>query len=1147
MLALPQLVGTGTAIAAAASGLVFGQPTESGFSSTNNNSTSRRRTHKRHRSNTDCEPSFHPRLAHLTSRRPATSAAIASTGTDEPPYYTTLPRPPSSSRPPPSRYQRPLSRQFTPPKLGSRRSSYANQAEPSTPTIPEVTSDSVSSNGSWLRRLSIRPLSRHESCKSSAGLDSPSIFSHGSSAPILSPAGSAAPPLPPNKLVKRAPPDYHNDANAVPRRRTKSHLPPFRRPATSHQRSATLHQFQPPSDVVSQSSPRKFSFDQLSRTRSVLTPSPVESGAPPATPAATKPAWASFFHSRTASLGGRSGTSRLSELGPSLRSLTSKRIRLGGNENPRVHLVKPRMVSSASAPPILTPPAEVQEEPDRPAEPESEAEQPEASQDDSPNHETKRSLSMSLSSAGIWVSKTSGSLRRPKRGDEPKDGNKRHVSDPTNGFQPAAGHGASTPLELAMPAMAQEKQGSALDSAGNVHLRTRKRNSSSPLPPLSRLSSFNVDMSRLGTPSGVPAHHVRPNQPSGSSTSSTAMSQLRSTHHDRSSTMASSEGDTRECTSGDDDDTDFKSDTMFDSLRTVASGRNRAVDTPLDSLYDESPPSTAGNGRKKRLSIQEILGKSWDEDDNRILEEDENMSTPVRTIRRIDTGLANQEMPPSPRFSIGYLPEDISPTTKDFGRLSFEDDFDEDWALDDDALCNPLSPPSKGSSLNSRGMNPKVRLALENISGNGFLEVPPIQTPIEERPLSNIFDWSESSIHDRSDADGMSPRPKTACAKQELDSRGGRLAIRKVPAPLHVRSQSVPVLHDLPDQLKPNGAKYGTWGLGTKTASEDWDDDFEFGGSNVDNEDKDEAKLFPVPESIRATQPSVKAHSGQIRELSLLVNDLKRLCRHGRDMDMLDGSSRTLWKEAEGIIALASPDEDSDSEDSDSDSNSDSNSSTNLDAFELDQRHSDVVFDAAALDRLDAAFDGNEPAMSKTAVVRERHSPRRRSVFSPEDDIFGNWSMSEGTHDQSNRTSRPRTPENRPNKPNDVNGAVRSVMEAMQHRPISEPVLDHMHKDDKMHFDTNSLKALVKRAGDLRDALSDLIRRADQITSSPIRTPKHERQSSSSPAFTRVFDDPGSSPPRRLLMSRGNTSIRESTPDRSPSGLPQRLQMMTVG
>ncbi|KAM6533049.1 hypothetical protein FALCPG4_006078 [Fusarium falciforme] len=584
--------------------------------------------------------------------------------------------------------------------------------------------------------------------------------------------------------------------------------------------------------------------------------------------------------------------------------------------------------------------------------------------------------------------------------------------------------------------------------------------------------------------------------------------------------MESSE-DTRDCTSGDDDDTDFKSDTMFDSLRTVGSGRARAVETPLESMYDESPPSTAnGNGKTKRLSIHEMLGRTWDED-NKIMEEDENV-TPVRTVNRD----ANRRE--SPRFRIDSSPRNVSiSATKEYSRLSLDDDFDDDWARDDELPCNPLSPPSKGSSLNSRGINPNVRLALANISGNGLPD-----HDHNERPLSTLFDWSEPPTHDKFDS-GRSPRPKTAYAKQEMDSRGGRPAIRKGPTPTHVRSQSVPVVHDSPDDSK-SASKYGTWGMGTKTASEDWDDDFEFGGSSLGSNDKDD-KVFAVPESIRATQPSVKAHSGHIREFSLLVNDLKRLCRHGRDMDILDGPQSHLWEEADGIIALASPDEESLDEDDDQKSTS----SINFDAFDIDERFGDEGFDAHSMDRLDAAFDGHEPAMSKTAVVRERHSPRRRSVFSPEDDIFGNWPLTD--NHQPSRPSRPRTPENRHSKAHDVSGVVRSVIGAMQHR-----VSDQAPNDGKVHFDTNSLKALVKRAGDLRDSLSDIIRRADQITQSPVKTPRHERHDSS-PAFTRVFDDPNASPQRRGIRSRGNNSLMEVSPENSPSsGLPQRMQMMTV-
>ncbi|ENH73924.1 hypothetical protein FOC1_g10011244 [Fusarium oxysporum f. sp. cubense race 1] len=990
--------------------------------------------------------------------------------------------------------------------------------------IPE-SRDSISSNGSWIRRLSIRPLSRHESTRSSIGPDAPSIFSHGSAAPILRNPTTAT--LPPNKLVKRST-STRIDPDPLPRRRAKSHLqilPVLRRPATSHQRSATLQQFRPDSALNTPTDSNNFSFDDPSRPHEFLAPSPLE---PPSRSASARSGWKSYFHSKRLSISGRTGSGRFGELSPHGRAISSRRICIENDERNRVHLVKPRMVSAASAPRGLLPAAQIQ--PDTCTH-QSTAEEKTPSPEGTPSRTPRKSISMPFASAGNWAVRTTGSIRRSKRGAESGIGNKRHVSEPLTGAQTGAEPRTNPPLESTLPAPSplSGRQGSFLGSAAAVQLKGRKRNSSSPIPTVPRLANFNVDSSRLGSSAGVSTHQARPNQPSGSSTSSTAMSQLRAPQHDRTSTTESSEGDTRDCTSGDDDDTDFKSDTMFDSLRTVGSGRARAVETPLESMYDESPPSTAGNGTKtKRLSIHEILGRTWDEDD-KIMEEEENASTPVRTVKRSEA---------SPRFRLesrfNSSPYDVlTTTTKEYSRLSLDDEFDDDWARDDEFPCNPLSPPSKGSSLNSRGINPNVRLALANISGNGLPDTNG-HDATNDRPLSTLFDWSEPPTHDKFDT-GRCLRPKTAYAK-EMDSRGGRSAIRKGPTPTHVRSQSVPVVHDAPEDSKTTGSKYGTWGMGTKTVSEDWDDDFEFGAGPVGSNDKND-KIFAVPESIRATQPSVKAHSGHIREFSLLVNDLKRLCRHGRDMDMLEGSQRHLWKEADGIIALASPDEESLDENDDRKSTS----SINFDAFDIDETFGDEGFDAHSMNRLDAAFDGHEPAMSKTTVVRERHSPRRRSVFSPEDDIFGNWPLNDNP--PSNRPSRPRTPENKYNKAHDVSGVVRSVIGAMQHRaPEQAP------DNGKVHFDTNSLKALVKRAGDLRDTLSDIVRQADQITHSPMRTPRHERQHDSSPAFTRVFDDPGSSPPRRVARSRGNNSLVEAaSSENSPSsGLPQRMQMMTV-
>lgn len=932
--------------------------------------------------------------------------------------------------------------------------------------------------------------------------------------------------------MKRTPSTSNRDYTAAPRPRTRSHLPALRRPATSHQRSATLSQQQQPEFglyspvdyhsplIVEHSQPRQAFGSPAAEQEQQSWP---------------RRKWASFFHSKTSTFSGRGVAGRFGDLNSYTRS-AGKRLSLSSDRERPVYLVKPRIVSTASAPAELFPTYDIEESITQPAEePENTALTP----DHTPSKQAKRSMSMTFSAASNWVARTSGSIRRPKKGTEPKNGNKRIVSDPVSTLHSAVEPDSSTTGDLYGSRYQPKKQGSTLDSASNEYAQ-RQRNASSPLPPLSRLSSFHVDLARLGSSSGASGNPIRPNQSSRSSASSTAMSQLRASQGEKTPTYVhNADGDVREYMSADDDDTDFKSDTMFDSLRTVASGRVRTVETSLDSMYDESPPSTAGNSKNKRLSIQEILG-NWDED-NKIMEEDENSATPVKHVNRDGNVHFAPPVVVDPRFSTESSANDHASSARDPGRFSLDDDFEDDWARDDDAPCNALSPPSRGSPANLRAVNPNVRLALSTISGNGTPEGGSADGN-QDRPLSHLFDWSEPSALDKQEDRGKSSRPKTAYAKQETDSRGGRPSMRKGPTPTHVRSQSVPVVHDGSEEPKPGGSKYGTWGMGTKTASEDWDDDFEFGGSNLGN-GRTNGTLFSVPESIQATQPSVKAHSGQIREFSLLVNDLKRLCRHARDLDILEGQHSGLWKEAEGIIALASPDEDS------SDQENQTPPSPVLDAFEASERSWEDAFDSVSFDRLDGSFDGAEPVISKTAVVRERHSPRRRSVFSPEDDIFGNWPLVED-QTQPNRPSRPRTPENRLNKTSDMAGIVKSVMEAVQRSSspdVSQPA--EYPKNNRVHFDTNSLKALVKRAGELRDSLAEIIRKADQISQSPARTPRYERHRESSPAFTRVFEDPGSSPPRRITRSRGTTPMKENTsPENSPSsGLSRRVQVMRVG
>ncbi|CAK7270292.1 hypothetical protein SEPCBS119000_004014 [Sporothrix epigloea] len=800
----------------------------------------------------------------------------------------------------------------------------------------------------------------------------------------------------------------------------------------------------------------------------------------------------------------------------------------------------------------------------------------------------------------------------------------------------------------------------------------RQRHTSSPFPPLSRFSDFNINLESLEVSPGA-SRLLATNKEnhayalpglakvSRSFPLATSSGNVLDTP---SSTLAGLDLDPQDIASSvDGEDTDLKSDTIFDSIRTTASARLQSVGTPVESMFDESPPSTAGNGKAKRLSIQEILGQATDSDTRIAEEEDDGVSTPMRTICDLQNGSL------IPKSVMNFRDEDshfefgrqdfaetkaniiFSSTTTDKSaraissrnsRPSFEDDDgDDDWArIDDSGVTNHLSPPSRApcdsfdetsgpifANGPELGFSRHQRPALGLISGNGSLDPAGRHDGSiasgHERPKSTLFDWCEAAPHsDKIGSESHSPRPKTAHGKQELDLKNRRPVNRKGPAVTHARSQSVPVNLDPTTQgAKPVKPQFGTWAAGPKNASEDWDDDFDFdSNTDADADDIDENRLsgieeddafgqsstlrsskgpnssfaMVVPASIQATQPTVKAHSGQIRELSLLVHGLKRLCRHARDLNIVD-ETPALWKEAENIIALASPDEDlyetaamkatkasaatavTDASVKKAAPGSDSSvprASIEFDvsgvedqilsgqcSHESPTRFEDDLFDTS--DPTQRLTSPTPPEVSRTAVVRERPHTRRRSVFSPDDDIFGGNSPRAGDKSYSAERIEAKEAHRRPQTPHRSVGTnetpdstmIESIMEAMQQqRSASAPIRKSPVKQSpasELFFNTNTLQELVKRANSLFHTLSELVRRTELFTQSPAVTPRRDRLNrceDGSPAFTRVFTDP-SSPLKRLPKSQSGNSITRGSPAlESPSTtkVSQRLQLMTL-
>jgi hypothetical protein len=1028
-----------------------------------------------------------------------------------------------------------------------------------------------------MRRLSTVPTSQHGSPRSSVGPDSPSVtFSHGSTAPILHSSGSPAQSTP-NKLVKRTTSGRMSNGDTPTRTGSRSQVPTLRRPATSHQRSVTLQQ--------------QFRQESSDATVSSLQ-QPMSPGAGPIVqiPNSSLPSvprnthWRPYFESRVTKMS-KERHSGWSTDGTPESYPTSKRILLPDASVPAPTLLKPATIlaSNAKAMPTWkdTFPA-VNKEADTPiVSNESAIGTPGYKVDTGPHKRVRRSLSINFSSPKSWIPR-SGSIRGAKNGGNTGSTGRRNVSEPTpvTSGRVTLSHGTSGTRrkDIMDPSIYQnqglERHESPLSQNPFTTSQStaRSRNSSSPLPPLSRLSSFNLDLARVDLSSSSSSGPLQvPNSPITTKSNVTSPSiisprerfatkqatpviihQHRSPRpsemmgSDRASTLIGSDYDNKGFTSGDEDDMDFQSDTVFDSFRTGATGSVRSRNPPLEMMFDESPPS-AGSKPKSPITLDLASTLTFREPNDRILEEDEGMVTPIKDRRVIDKDRFHTPTRTTLRSPtedvIRSSPPSFSLSTRDFARLSIEDDDDdEDWTRDDENIDigSSLSPASRPpSSVNSRRVSPALRTVLAEVTRNGssFGNL----GPFDDRPRS-VFDWSEPLISEKSDLMGNSSRPKTVHGKQAGDGRGGRAVGRKGPSALHIRSQSVPVVPDVAGHREHTklAPKFGTWGLGAKGVSEDWDNDFDF----MDMEEEDSGDItmsnsaMIVPPAIQASQANVVGHVGQIREICLLVEDLKRLRGQAREQGILDGPSANLWRDAEGIIALAIPDEE--------DQTLSPPQSPDSAIFSYDvigDRYRDGGFDSDVLGGDGSNGEFVNQIEQRSVGAYENTSTRRRSVFSTEDDIFGG-----GVPAPRNLGGEqiPSTGGIRHQAVEDSTTVARSVMERIhQHRAISDPLRSEVaDKSTKMPFDTTSLRDLVQRANHLRSTLAEIVRNADG-TASPYRSPMPDRDSS--PAFTRVFTDPLASPPKHLTRTQSNNSILSNSIDASPTrALGQRMHMMTV-
>ncbi|KAI9862525.1 MAG: hypothetical protein M1813_004377 [Trichoglossum hirsutum] len=974
---------------------------------------------------------------------------------------------------------------------------------------------SVSSRRSWLRRLST--LSQSPSLSSSPGPASPSIsYSNTSSAPILNtrPATSSA-PLTPNKLVKRTASQRASNFKSALPQGTKAQVPTLRRPATSHQRSATLQQqylLDGAQDFIKESLPRRDHLRRFASSKSISSPrQEIE--------------WRLYFDSRPAKLVKEGQTTKRSIAVSRLIDSTINQIVPNGRHQPTLLMASsinacPQDEDHGSSNTIDCDDDSVCLEYSRPATPPAfttlptSADPPLPSDERRPDHRPRRSFSFtdmfSSASTPSWVPR-SRSIRRNGYGRNDGSAGKRHSSAPLysmpNRVSVSAHAGPSTqrrsitePHIFRRENKTSRADGSLIDTFPTC---SRTRNTSPPLHPLNRSSGSDIDLSYVPSspPQALysdPLSSRRNSFYGGSITpSSPPMSTSRQTHRlslvapsDRASTLVGSDNENR-VGSGDDDDVDFQSETVFDSLRTGATGSSSGVRGPrIETIFDESPPAEVS--KRKVVALQDLLPEGAFRDSgthtwNGIAEEDESMSTPVRgrsklpnddfsTPIKAKSGRVGNDFPSSPPerpvpLSLGKLEWDAHYTERENDQWSFDDDDDDEddevWSRcgDEVEVGNRLSSPQsrRTSQPNCRGvLSDSTNRSRSRHHEHGERDV-----------RSSLFDWSEQAPAEKG-LKGAS-RPKTVHGKQDVDGRGGRSTGRRAPSALHIRSQSVPVIPDSIGQREYGGvtARFGSLGLGSKGVCEDWNEDFEFDGFDEvpngdgyeDGQKRDSGFAMIVPQAIKERQASVLGHLGHVKEFALLVEGLKRLRSLAVARRIRDGPSSNLWDEADAIISLATLNDDDEEV---LPSRSPSSPSFGFDTFDDDLQPS--------------------PNAGRS---------RRKSVLLPDDDIFGGSNAGGATQAIAQQNSKP------PPRPQghsfsksdrqDSSAVARSLMETMhQRRTTSDPVLSAIsaNPQKRMPFDTTTLRDLVAHVGTLTRTLADMVRIADDAPPSPSRSPK---------------------------------------------------------
>ncbi len=243
-------------------------------------------------------------------------------------------------------------------------------------------------------------------------------------------------------------------------------------------------------------------------------------------------------------------------------------------------------------------------------------------------------------------------------------------------------------------------------------------------------------------------------------------------------------------------------------------------------------------------------------------------------------------------------------------------------------------------------------------------------------------------------------------------------------------------------------------------------------------------------------QASVHGQFGHVKELTLLVEELKILRQQASDLNVTNGLSVELWKEADGIINLATLDDEE------------------LDFLSPRSPHSPGIdFDP---------FEEDSPAAANRR--QSAASSSREHANGASEHNHGHTTPAHSTPERSrldtSQTIRPRK---------ESVAKAKSVLETIhqQRNHYGPNFLDEQTPQKKLPFDTTSLRDLVTRAGVVTRALKEIVRRAEKAAESnpswtpPNPSPDEDDDSPPSnppskpdPPFSQIFHPPNSPTPK---------------------------------